>query len=227
MLVAHMARLAQADQIASGIRGFCVRKKPKGFDVVDGEALPNVDAAFGAKSGLIPHDSGAGHKPTSPPIGSRPSDPIRSLSPFGLCGTSASDGAKARDSILSDHPGLLPESHTAIFAFQVKPGLPAMVRLAPHILRAKGVGRSQPRAKPIADQVGLGRGVQECLGLPARTARSATKARLRRPVGLNRKAGLADFAGHMDHANNIAQPSYMDKRTALIAPRPVQEGLPL
>lgn len=224
ILMAHMTRLAQADEVIPNIGFFRASKDAERFDVMHGKALPDMHATFGAVATLILHDGSAGNKPSPAAIRSRSADPIMSRCAFRLGRPTASNGAELRHAVLLGQPRLLPELPPAMGTRQGKTNLPAVVCLAPDVFGSKCISGPLPSAELVADQVCLWRCVQKHLGLPARSTRRAAKARLSGPVWLNKKPGLACFAGLFDHADSIPKRPSMGKRTTLIACRRVDEA---
>lgn len=224
ILMAHVTRLAKSDKIGTIVGGFCGFKKPERMDVVDGKTLPNMDAAFGAVSGLILHNNRSGDKPTSAAIGARPTDPIGCCRTFWLCRSAASNGAKPRHPVLSGEPRFLTERSPAMGASQIKSCLPAMVCLSSDIFGSESIGRSHTSPKLVADQVNLRGSIQKRFGLPTRTAGRTAKTRLCRPVRLYGKRSLTNFASLFDHATSLSGRRYIGKRTTLIACRRVDEA---
>lgn len=224
ILMPHVTRLAKSDEIIPDVCGLCAVKEPERFDVVDGKALPDMDATIGTVSGLILHDSSARDKPTSSAIGPRPAHPIwgRGASRFGSA--AASYRTKARNPILLGLPRLLLECSPAMFAREGKTIAPPRVRATPDILGLEGIGGAKARAKLIADQVSLGGSIQERFGLPTGPARSTAKAHPRSPVGLDKKGRLAGLACLFYHGERIPRLRFVGNGTILIACRRVEEA---
>ena len=222
ILMAHMAGLAKADEIFTGVSAFRAVEKPEWFNVVDRKALADMFSAFGAVPTLILHDTRAGSKPTSTAIGSRPANPIRRIFTLGLRLSRAFCGTKPRNAILTRQPRLLIEGGAAMFAGQRQPVLPTNMSATPYVFGSECVCWALTCAKLVADKVGFGSSVEKRLRLPFGAARHAAKTRPFSPVGLNSKRGLADFTGFFNHAESIRKTGCMGKRTTLIACERVQ-----
>lgn len=222
--MAHVTRLAKPDKIEAIIGGFCGFKKPERMDVVNGKALPNMDATFGAVSSLILHNNIAGDKPTSAAICSRSTYPIGGCRTFRLCCSTASNGAKSRHPVLFSQPRFLTKRSPAMGAGQIKSCLPAMACLSSDLFRSESIGRPHTSPKLISDQVNLRGSIQKRFGLPTGTAGRTAKTRLFRPVRLYGKRSLTDFASLFDHATSLSGRRYIGKRTTLIACRRVDEA---
>ena len=221
----HMAGLAQADEICPGIGGFCAFKKPKRFFMMDWKAFADVPPAIIAIAALILNDSSARNEPTSAAICPGAANPVGRIFAFRLCFASAIHRTKSRNAILTRQPRFLVKAFAAVFARQRQSFLPSDVGAAPHIFGFERIGGPFPGAKFVSDKVGLGRGIEKCLGLPARAAGHAAKSCFLGPVGLNAKRRLADFAGFFNHAVTILKKWCIGKRTTLIACERVQKAV--
>lgn len=224
MFVAHVAGLAKADQIVAGVRQVSGGEKAEWPDVVNGKAFADVPTAIGALAVLIGDDCRPRYKPAAPAIGSRPANPIGGIFATRPRRIAAGGRAKPSNPVLFRQPRLLPEVRAAVSAREVKTRLPAAVGFTPNVFWAEGICRRLTGAKLVADQMRLGRCVQEGRCLPSRAAGCTAKARPVGPVRLNAKGRLADFTGLFDHAESITETGFMGKRTTLIACKRVDEA---
>ena len=224
ILMAHMARLTQANEVAARIRRFGCIEKPERLDVMDRKAFADVATAFGALSILIRYDSRPRQKPAAPAICPRTTNPIGGIFSARSRRISAGGRAKARNSILFHKPRFLLEGRAAMSAGQRKAILPSDMSRSTHVFGPECIGGALARAKLVADQMRLWCCVKELSSLPSRSAGCAAKACPSRSVRLNTECRLADFAGLFDHAEIISQTSKMGKRTTLIACRRVEEA---
>lgn len=248
ILMAHMTRLTQADEVAARVCRFGGIEKPERFDVVDGKALSHMNPTFGAVSGLICDNGSAGYKPAPAAICAGTANPIWGIRAFRFCRATAGNRAELSDTILPRHPRLLAEGPPAMATGQRDAIDPLVACLPANILRPEGIRGALPFAELVPKQVRLRPRVQKRSGLPRRAAGVTAKPSFRSPVGLDAVGGRADFTCLFDHAESIPETGNMGKRTTLVAiackrvdeaarqpdllipatqAKPVQEGLDL
>lgn len=224
ILMAHMTRLAKADQIAADVGQVSGREKAERHDVVDWKALADMASAFGAPSILIGDDCCPRQKPPAPAICPGSANPIWRGITTRSRRIATGGRAKAGHAVLFRQPRFLPKGRSAVAACKVNASLPSVVGFTPDIFWAEGICWTLSRAKLIARQMRLGGSVQEGSRLPSRSARCAAKARPISPVRFNAKCRLANFAGLFDHVESIPETGIIGKRTTLIACRRVDEA---
>lgn len=222
ILSPHMAGLTQANKICADVGGVRAGEVSEGLDVVDGQALANMSAAFFAMPFLLFNYDKPSGKPSASAISFRPANPIGRIRPARFCCVTAIGGAKLSDSILLRHPRLLPETGAAPLTGQGMAFLPVRVGTASNILGSEGIYRSFTRAELVPNQVGLGGSIKKSFCLPARPARQTAKTRPCCPVRLYKKGRIADFTGFFDHSVSIPRRRYIGNGTTLIACRRVE-----
>lgn len=216
MLMFHMTTLAQPDKVRSLVCLFCGFKKPKWPYVMNGEAFPDVFAAFATTPLLISNNFRPRSGPTPPAIRSWPANPIWGVLAAWSRRIPARFRAESGDAVLPSQPRLLFKSVPAIFAYKLKAVLPFRAGPSANVLRLEGIRRSLSDAELVAYQVRFRRGIQELLRLPLRAAGCAAKSSRFVPIWFNKILRLADFTGFFNHSPNIPSPAMMGKRTTLI-----------
>lgn len=203
--LAHVARLAETDQIIQPVCLVGVIEQPVGPDVVDGDRRPLDRAAMLASPAVAFDRSRSRRWPALAPVCGDAADIVRRVLPGLLAhleGRVASLGAETASGlrgVLAFKPWL---------NLKLAPAVTAWVDSALHRvdlsrpLRRESVRRAQA-ASPLVSRLVIIRHFP--IGhVPFAAASVAAKPGRRRPVRLNGERFGTDFANLLDHADSIA-----------------------
>jgi hypothetical protein len=154
-LGAHVAGLAQADEVVSMVGLVGAGEETEGVDVVDRQAAPDVPPAVRAVAALLHDHPEADDLPVAPPIGLRPTDQIGRVRPGAVVpsiGPATGDRAElARAARLPKLPARSCEGPvTGEAGAGLAPTFPGGGRRATDPLGREAGGRLQPGSEAIA-----------------------------------------------------------------------------
>lgn len=216
----HVARLADADQVAAFVCFFRSSEQAERPKVMDGQGLPNVAPAVSTAPGLLGNHNCTRRQPITSAICLNPSYPLRGFRTFCNSGFKALSRTVFGARVLANDPRRTTKRSAALGAGMIATRYPFVVCGSADLFGSEGVCGSKAFAPLVAQGIGRIAMAKPFALMPSSTAFLGTETRSRRTVGPNRKGATANLASQVyRHDNSIAKCSHvvMGNRTTGIA----------